>query len=64
MLTMRYLDAVLEDGRRHEVPVRIPMRDQQEDAPATLVDPLPEWPGSWFRRSPRHQRPAVYVRVT
>jgi hypothetical protein len=43
--------------------VFIPLGPDQDDAPATLVDPLPEYGGSWARESDRHARPARYLRV-
>ena len=62
---VRYLEAVLADAaaEREEAVVRVPLNDDQDDAPATLVDPLPGREGGWTRETDRHERPARYVRV-
>lgn len=65
MAGMRYLDAVLIEraGDTDGPEVRVPLRDDQDDAPATLVDPLPGHQGGWTRETDRHERPARYLRV-
>lgn len=65
MAERRYLEAVLTEraGGPEGPKVRIPLRDDQDDAPATLVDPLPGHEGSWTRETGRHQRPAHYLRL-
>ncbi|MGN6741721.1 MAG: hypothetical protein ACTHJL_00285 [Amnibacterium sp.] len=64
---VRRLEAVLcaTPGSGGEERVLIPLAAHQgDDAPATLVDPLPEFPGSWARETGRHVRPARYVRIS
>jgi hypothetical protein len=61
----RYLEAMMcRDASHHDTEtVFIPLAPDQDDAPATLVDPLPGYGGSWARESDRHARPARYLRV-
>lgn len=64
---VRRLEAVLcrAAGGGEEERVLIPLAEHQgDDAPATLVDPLPGFPGSWARETGRHVRPARYVRIS
>ncbi len=65
MPEFRYLEAVMCRDARHQDAdtVFIPLGPEQDDAPATLVDPLPGYRGSWTRESDRHTRPARYLRV-
>jgi hypothetical protein len=65
MPEIRYLEALMcRDARHHVVDtVFIPLDPEQDDAPATLVDPLPGYHGSWARETDRHSRPARYLRV-
>jgi hypothetical protein len=65
MPEIRYLEALMwRDPRHHDAEmVFIPLEPEQDDAPATLVDPLPDYRGSWARESDRHARPARYLRV-
>lgn len=61
----RQLEAVLGRDGEGEARVMIPLAPHQaDDAPATLVDPLPGFEGSWARESRRHVRPARYVRIS
>lgn len=63
----RRLEAVLCRGGESgaDAQVEIPLAAHQaDDAPATLVDPLPGFEGSWARESRRHVRPARYVRIS
>lgn len=43
--------------------VFVPLADGEPEAPDVLEDPLLEFPGTWYRQSPAHERPARYVRV-
>ena len=65
MAEVRFLDAVLIErvGDADGAQVRVPLRDDQDDAPATLVDPLPGHEGGWTRETGRHDRPARYLRL-
>lgn len=61
----RHLEAVMCRDASDDAAetVFIPLAPEQDDAPATLVDPLPGYGGSWTRESDRHARPARYLRV-
>ncbi len=64
-MELRYLEAELWQ-QADEPPgetVFVPLTDEDDDAPATLVDPVPEYRGAWARESDRHARPARYLRV-
>ena len=65
MPEFRYLEALMcRDVRYSDADtVFIPLGPDQDDAPATLVDPLPDYRGSWARESDRRARPALYLRV-
>lgn len=65
-MEVRYLEAELRrDAEIRPVEtVFIPLADEDDDAPATLVDPAPGYRGAWARESDRHARPARYLRVS
>lgn len=62
---IRYVEAIMltEPDDPADETVFIPLAEDQDDAPATLVDPLPGYEGGWSRESGRHERPARYLRV-
>lgn len=66
MTEQRYLEAEMT-WPEHPMPddtVFIPLTDEQDDAPATLIDPIVGYEGNWFRQSDRHERPARYLRLS
>lgn len=66
MPEQRYVEALMESHRHSPSrgTVFIPLTEDQDDAPATLVDPLAGFEGNWTRTSDRHDRPARYLRLS